>query len=402
MCGLIVMNAVRWCMRHSSGSSRNYTVAMAMSGGIDSSVGAMLLQEQGHDVRGVFMRNWDRSDEEGANTCPIDQDYEDAREVCERLKIPLYEVSFAKEYWTEVFAPLLADYQSGIRTPNPDVSCNRAIKFNRLLDFALMTMRCDKLATGHYCQITSCDNESRLLRGLDSSKDQSYFLSTTAGEALSRALFPVGHLNKTRVKQLAAERFKGLRVVSKRESMGVCFIGKRKMRDFLPQYIDVTPGKYIDIDSGEVLGNHSGAEILTPGQGARIGGMRSRYYIVNKYASNGDVLVADRWDHPQLLQTQITIPLKDMHWINGVPDELLNNSNSSEFCCFCQTRHLQPAVKCIVSVVGTDLRVQFATAVRAVVPGQAAAFYSTMDGKHNEDVNMNVRCLGGGAIAAVR
>jgi len=229
-----------------------------MSGGIDSSVSAAILKDQGLNVVGVFMKNWDTGDEVGGNlgACSSARDYEDAQDVCKRLQIPLIEAEFIKDYWNNVFMPFVDEYQNGLSTPNPDVQCNRYIKFKRFKEFVKTTLEIDTIATGHYVQ-TLLDTNSgeltgslKLLRGKDESKDQSYFLAMTPGTCLQNVLFPVGAMLKSEVRVLAEQRFRGLRVLSKRESMGLCFIGKRRsFVEFINEYISLTPGNFVDMDS---------------------------------------------------------------------------------------------------------------------------------------------------------
>jgi tRNA (5-methylaminomethyl-2-thiouridylate)-methyltransferase len=290
------------------------TIAVAMSGGIDSSVAAMILKDQGYNCVGVFMRNWDSSDEIGEVACSIDRDREHMRQVCHRLDIPAVDVDFVKDYWNEVFVPFIDTYRSGSETPNPDVMCNRQIKFLRFRDHVREKLGISTIATGHYARLGLSFNEDenggfpRLLKGSDITKDQSYFLSMTQGSSFKDVLFPIGSHKKNEVRLMAAERLKGLAVLTKKESMGVCFIGKRSMPTFLSNYMKLTPGRFIDLDTGKILGRHEGKEALTIGQGAKIGGSREKYFIVpgSSYTSNkedsivGDVYVCMGSNHPSL------------------------------------------------------------------------------------------------------
>ena len=267
----------------------------------------MLLQERfPHDkVVGIFMTNWNSSDEVGKETCSISRDREDMRNVCIRLGIEAIDADFTSAYWNEVFVPFLESYQSGVETPNPDVMCNRFIKFNVFKRFALEKVGATTIATGHYAQLVhdsladkvsnnangNADSEfigsgvgiPRLLKGIDPIKDQSYFLSMTPGHMFHNVLFPLGNYYKHQVRQLAMQspRLQGLSILTKPESMGVCFIGKRSMPEFLSNYIPLTPGRFIDVDTGCEVGRHEGKEALTIGQGARIGGCRDKYFIVH-------------------------------------------------------------------------------------------------------------------------
>jgi len=325
-----------------------------MSGGIDSSVAAMLLKQQGYDCVGIFMKNWDGVDEHGKGaTCTSDVDRSHMLEVCARLEMPHFEVEFIKEYWHDVFVPFLEAYQSGDETPNPDVACNRVIKFHALRQHVLRELGVDYLATGHYARIRHLNHDNKgatsdvhgnsdkfgggreggggieLLRGSDESKDQSYFLCMTPGEALSNVLFPLGSLCKSQVRQLASEPFRGLAVLTKPESMGVCFIGKRDFGSFLSDYLTFTPGLFVDIDTGLAVGQHDGKEKYTVGQGARIGGTSQKYFVVSTSASSssfgrakkeallilerkeemhkGDILVAKGSSHPALFSNSLLV-----------------------------------------------------------------------------------------------
>ncbi|KAJ1439820.1 tRNA-specific 2-thiouridylase [Ochromonadaceae sp. CCMP2298] len=435
-------------------------VAVAMSGGIDSAVTAVLLQEAGYDCVGVFMKNWDDADESASGSkCDSSEDLKDMQEVCQRLGIPAYNVDFMKEYWNDVFVPFIDAYKTGISTPNPDVFCNRFVKFQHFRRYVADHLGISTIATGHYCRLDrergsseeapgcaagarnsidgaaqgeqSTRGEVRLLRGVDPLKDQSYFLCLTQGNSLRDVLFPVGHLQKSAVKALAAERLRGLRVLQKKESMGICFIGKRPMHGFLAEYLDMTPGRYIDLDDGQVLGQHRGRESLTLGQKARISGCSTKYFIAAKSlpensqrvfpaiavadAQDGDVFVVRDAEHPALFRASISLPLSSVNWIAGSPPEQLLStvgavgaSGAAVFRCECKCRYAQKPVGCSLHMVATPLSssetersprglsstlnhtlvvtVTFDEPQRAVTPGQILALY---DG----DV-----CLGGAVI----
>lgn len=323
---------------HPVNFSSRRTIAMAMSGGIDSSVAAILLQDLGYDVVGVFMRNWDSSDELGLAACPTIKDREDMQEVCKKLGIPAVEVDFVKEYWNEVFQPFLDTYKTGTRTPNPDVLCNRMVKFGCFREHVSKSLGIPLIATGHYARLAPPTEQDhirqsqfpRLLVGHDKLKDQSYFLSLTTGQQLSNVLFPVGDMTKAQVKEIASQRLYGCAVLTKKESMGVCFIGKRDIPSFLSQYMTLTPGNFIDIDTGRVVGRHSGKEALTVGQGAKVGGSDEAYFIVSKENPNpnpnnhshslvcgeGDVWVGKTTTHPALFSTSLIVRGETFSWVS--------------------------------------------------------------------------------------
>ena len=226
-------------------------VVLGMSGGVDSSVAALLLKQQGYDVIGVFMKNWDDTDEDG--NCTAVEDYEDVRRVCDQIGIPYYSVNFEQEYWDKVFQYFLAEYRRG-RTPNPDVMCNKEIKFKVFLEKAL-ALEADYLATGHYAQVRFNDGEYQLIRGVDSNKDQTYFLYTLGQYQLSKTMFPIGHLTKQQVRAIAKEH--GLVTATKKDSTGICFIGEKNFKEFLSNYLPAQPGKILSVDGKEV-GRHDG------------------------------------------------------------------------------------------------------------------------------------------------
>jgi tRNA U34 2-thiouridine synthase MnmA/TrmU len=399
-------------------------VVVAMSGGIDSAAVAYILKSAGFDCAGVFMKNWDSSDEQGSTACTYSKDLEDMQAVCARLNIPALEVNFIKDYWNDVFEPFIDAYQTGVITPNPDVGCNRAIKFAKLRHHAFDVLGADYMATGHYARLgfkrhdsiivptfgksalleqkeqmlSLLNNHPTLLRGVDPVKDQSYFLSMTSSEQFRRVLFPLGHLLKSQVRDLVREPFQGLNVLSKAESMGVCFIGKRKFSQFLGQYISLTPGRFVDIDTGRVLGTHSGKELLTAGQGARIGGVSAKYFVVASDAdacssdglvkSEGDVFVAKGTDHPSLFSNCLHVDRNEFSWVSGcVPGELLFEGGTLRGVQ-CKSRYNQNLQNCSVLRKDNRLIVSFELAQRSIAPGQICTLY---DG----DI-----CLGGGTILA--
>ena len=355
----------------------NHKVMIGMSGGVDSSVAALRLLEKGHEVTGLFMKNWDEDD--GSEYCTAKEDLDDAQQVSDKLGIELKTVNFATEYWDNVFEDFLSEYAAG-RTPNPDILCNREIKFKAFLDYAT-ELGADYIATGHYTQIAQQHNKFQLLRGLDSNKDQSYFLYTLGQPQLSRSLFPIGDMEKPAVRELAQKA--GFINSRKKDSTGICFIGERKFKDFLQRYLPAQPGK-MNTPEGETIGEHQGLMYYTLGQrqGLGIGGIRSAaeepWYVVEKDLINNILVVAQGHDHA-LMQSNI-LNASQVSWVDG---EAISNS----FRCTAKTRYRQKDQTCHVTMKddGSCL-VQFDDTQRAVTPGQSVVFY------HNEI------CLGGGII----
>ncbi len=352
-------------------------IVVGMSGGVDSSVAALLLKEQGYDVVGVFMKNWEEQDENGV--CTAETDWQDVRDVCDLIDIPCYSVNFAKEYWDRVFAYFLKEYRAG-RTPNPDVLCNREIKFRAFLDFA-MSLGAAKIATGHFVQT---DGEGSLLRGADPNKDQSYFLYMLHREQLRKALFPVGHLTKGQVRDIARQH--QLPVSGKKDSTGVCFIGERNFKKFLAEYLPAQPGDMVATD-GTVVGRHDGLMYYTLGQrrGLGIGGRGDgrSWFVIGKDLEQNRLLVAQGEDHPMLYSTLSLA--EDATWIGEAPAEI-----GVPFRCTAKYRYRQGDQP--VEVVREDektLRIRSLVPQRAVTPGQSAVLY---DGD---------RCLGGGIVTKV-
>ncbi|MGA7802381.1 MAG: tRNA 2-thiouridine(34) synthase MnmA [Gammaproteobacteria bacterium] len=353
-------------------------VVVGLSGGVDSAVAALLLLEQGHDVAGLFMKNWDEDDEEGH--CPAEQDLADARAVCECLGIALHKVSFSAQYWDRVFRYFLDEYQAG-RTPNPDVMCNKEIKFRAFLDHAL-DLGADRIATGHYARLHA-NGVVRLLKGTDPDKDQTYFLHSLAQDQLSRSLFPIGHLHKPEVRRIAADA--GFPNHAKKDSTGICFIGERKFRDFLGRYLPAQPGEIRSVE-GETLGTHHGLIFYTQGQrqGLGIGGQAQHagepWYVAGKDLQRNVLLVAQGHDHAALYRR--TLLAAAPSWIAGRPPRM-------PLRCGAKVRYRQAEQPCTVSgLPGERCRVEFDQPQRAVTPGQAVVFY---DGDE---------CLGGATIEA--
>lgn len=349
------------------------TVIVAVSGGVDSAVAAWLLKQQGHVVQGLFMSNWDEQD----SYCTIAQDYQDARRICDVLDIPLHRASFAPEYRQQVFSHFLREYRAG-RTPNPDVLCNREIKFGSCLAY-MLRLGANRMATGHYARVLERPDGVLLARACDDSKDQSYFLHAVARDALKRTLFPIGHLQKSEVRRIAWQQ--GLPVFDKPDSTGICFIGERPFQEFLMRYVDREPGP-IETPSGVILGEHQGLPFYTLGQrsGLHLGGKRGAaaapWYVASKDAGRNALIVVQDPQHPLLLSDEIMV--QSAHWFRSPP---------AQFACSVKTRYRQPDVACEVSIIeDSSLRVRLGHPVRAVTPGQFAVFY---DGDC---------CLGGGTI----
>nr|XP_033815305.1 mitochondrial tRNA-specific 2-thiouridylase 1 isoform X2 [Geotrypetes seraphini] len=336
-------------------------VVCAMSGGVDSAVAALLLKRRGYQVMGVFMKNWDSVDERGI--CTSDRDYDDAYEVCQKLDIPFHQVSYVKEYWHEVFSYLLNEYEKGW-TPNPDIICNKHIKFNYFIRYAL-----DKLAV-------------KLLQGADHVKDQTFFLSQISQDALRKTIFPLGGLTKDFVKKMAAEAdFQ--HVLTKKESMGICFIGERNFENFILDYLEPKPGKFISIEDGNVIGSHKGWFLYTLGQRARIGGQQSAWFVVDKDISSGTVFVAPSRDHPALYRELLRTDR--VHWIAEEPPAQLVREKM--MACSFRFQNQMPLVPCMLTLNqdGT-VWVTLENPLRALTVGQYAVFY-----KGGE-------CLGSGKI----
>ncbi|KZX82345.1 tRNA 2-thiouridine(34) synthase MnmA [Oleiphilus sp. HI0009] len=353
-------------------------VIVGMSGGVDSSVSALLLQQQGYQVEGLFMKNWDEDD--GTEYCTAIEDLNDAQAVCDKLGIKLHQANFAAEYWDRVFEYFLEEYKAG-RTPNPDILCNKEIKFKAFLDYAL-TLGADYIATGHYVRKQDKDSEAWLLKGLDVNKDQSYFLYAVGGDKIAKTLFPVGEIEKPEVRKLAEQH--DLVTHDKKDSTGICFIGERKFSDFLKQYLPAQPGDIIT-DTGDTIGKHQGLMYHTIGQrqGLGIGGLKnydeSPWYVAQKNLDDNTLVVVQGKNNPLLFANQLIC--KNLDWINGEPN--------MPFSCTAKVRYRQADQSCHVEKLDNgDLSVRFDTPQRAITPGQSVVFYI-------ED-----RCLGGGIIAS--
>ena len=351
-------------------------IVVGMSGGVDSSVAALLLKEQGYDVIGVFMKNWEEKDENGV--CTAESDWRDVRDVCDLIGIPYYSVNFAREYWDRVFSYFLDEYRAG-RTPNPDVLCNREIKFRAFLDFA-MQLGASRMATGHFVQT---NERGDLLRGADSNKDQSYFLYMLHREQLKKAIFPVGGMTKAEVRRIAAER--GLPVSQKKDSTGVCFIGERKFKQFLQTYLPAQPGDMVSPE-GQVVGRHDGLMYYTLGQrrGLGIGGCGDgrSWFVIGKDLERNRLLVAQGEDHPMLYSTRCIAG--GVTWVGGAP---LREGETIR--CTARFRYRQGDQPVEATLTGDKLLIHSLTPQRAVTPGQSAVLY---DGE---------RCLGGAVVEEI-
>ncbi|CAI2619758.1 tRNA-specific 2-thiouridylase MnmA [Apilactobacillus kunkeei] len=346
----------------------NTRVVVGMSGGVDSSVTAYLLKQQGYDVVGVFMKNWDDTDENGV--CTATEDYKDVAKVASEIGIPYYSVNFEKEYWDRVFTYFLNEYKKG-RTPDPDVICNKEIKFRAFLDYAL-DLGADYIATGHYARLQRDeDGHNHLLRGSDDNKDQTYFLSQLSAEQLDRVMFPLGDMPKPKVREIAKKA--GLATAEKKDSMGICFIGEKNFKSFLSNYLPATPGKMMTFD-GEVKGNHDGLMYYTIGQrkGLGIGGDgkdNRPWFVVGKDLSKNILYVGKGYENKHLYADYLEA--SDIFWINDIA------VRGNDFRCTAQFRYRQKDVGVTVHLNddGKSLRVDFDDPARAVTPGQAVVFY---------------------------
>ena len=353
-------------------------VVVGMSGGVDSSVAALLLKEQGYDVIGLYMLNWEEEDENGV--CTAVSDYEDVKRVCNLLDIPYYTVNFAQEYLDRVFSEFLEEYSNG-RTPNPDVLCNREIKFGPFLEYA-KKLGADYIATGHYCRVKKENGNTYLLKGIDENKDQSYFLNALNQHQLKDVLFPVGHLNKAEVRKLALEN--DLVTATKKDSTGICFIGEKRFRQFLQNYIPANPGDMKTLD-GTIVGKHEGVMFYTLGQrrglniGGQTGGNNGRWFVIDKDVKNNIVYVS-QGENDKLFSK--ALKTYNVNWIPNKPQEKI-------FECKAKFRYRQPDQDVKVTINDNEVYVEFKEKQRAVTPGQYVVFY-------NDDV-----CLGGGKIEEV-
>ncbi len=363
----------------SKSSNASKKVIVGMSGGVDSSVSAYLLIQEGYQVEGLFMKNWEEDDND--EYCAAAEDLKDAQSVCDKLGIHLHTVNFASEYWDNVFEHFLEEYKAG-RTPNPDIMCNKEIKFKAFLEFSAEILGADYIATGHYVRRTNDDSHPKMLRGLDDNKDQSYFLYAIGDKQIAQTLFPVGELEKPEVRRIAEEQ--GLVTADKKDSTGICFIGERKFKDFLQKYLPAQPGN-IETPEGEVIGEHEGLMYHTLGQrkGLLIGWLKDfkdqPWFVVDKDVKRNVLIVGQGKNHPLLFSDGLIA--NQLNWVDGKgPEQAMRLT--------VKTRYRQEDVACAVThnkEKGTITAI-FDKPQRAVTPGQSAVFY---DG----DV-----CLGGGII----
>ncbi|XP_002734665.1 mitochondrial tRNA-specific 2-thiouridylase 1-like [Saccoglossus kowalevskii] len=374
-----------------AGRLLKHHIVCGMSGGVDSSVAALLLKRQGFRVTGLFMKNWDSLDESGI--CSTEGDYNDAQFVCDKLDIPLHQVSFVKEYWHDVFSNFLKEYENGT-TPNPDILCNKLIKFDKFLNYAMKNFDAHALATGHYARtsggysvLTNPESVKKngiaLLKGLDANKDQTFFLSQISQNALQKTIFPLGELMKKEVKEIAL-RAGFERIVKKKESMGICFIGTRKFQSFIQEYLETASGNFVSVEDGTIMGDHKGCHLYTVGQRSNIGGQSQAWFICHKDSTTQTIYVAPGSHHPALFyQTMITEPL---YWIRQSPPKLLEKKM---FECDFRFQHVNvhPLVRCTVTVNDKQQGIiSLQQPLRALTAGQFAVLY-------DED-----ECLGGARI----
>lgn len=355
-------------------------VVVGMSGGVDSSVAAIILKNEGYDVIGLFMRNWDstiNNDVLGnpnlySDICPQEEDYNDAKKVCEALNIPLHRVDFVKEYWDYVFTYFLNELEKG-RTPNPDIMCNKYIKFDLFIKEA-KKLGADYVATGHYARL----KDGKLLRGIDNNKDQTYFLSQLSKEQLKNVLFPVGDLTKRKVREIAQKY--NLVTADKKDSTGICFIGERNFAKFLKNYLPALPGNIVNIDTNAVLGKHEGLMNYTIGQrkGLNIGGTKNKLFVVGKNLEKNILYVGEGENNKYLYSDSAII--EDVNWINEKQVEK----------CTAKFRYRQQDNEVTIEHINENtVKVIYKEKLKAVTPGQACVFYD------------NEECLGGGIIKDV-
>ena len=349
-----------------------------MSGGVDSSVTALKLLEQGHQVTGLFMKNWEEDD--GTEFCTAMKDLADAQQVCDKLNIELKTVNFATEYWDEVFEVFLSEFKAG-RTPNPDILCNKHVKFKAFLNYAIEDLGAEYIATGHYARVKEENGEYSLLKGLDPNKEQSYFLYTLGQKALSKTLFPIGEMYKPELRALARQA--GFENHKKKDSTGICFIGERKFTEFLQRYLPTQPGEMRTPD-GQYIAKHQGLMYYTLGQrqGLGIGGVKNApdepWYVLDKDVENNILMVGQGHDHPLMLHN--TLEAGQLDWCNNKPLTKIIK-------CKAKTRYRQSDQACIIEPLSDNrCKVSFETSQRAITPGQSVVFY-------DDDI-----CLGGGII----
>lgn len=354
-------------------------VVVGMSGGVDSSVSALLLKEQGYDVVGVFMKNWDDTDDSGV--CTATEDFEDVKRVADKIGIPYYSINFEKEYWNKVFEYFLSEYKRG-RTPNPDIMCNKEIKFKSFLDFA-MKLDADYIAMGHYAKtVTDKNGVVHMMRPKDGNKDQTYFLSQVTQEQLKKAIFPLADLSKPQVRMIAEQA--GLATATKKDSTGICFIGERNFKNFLSEFLPAMGGNIVTAD-GRIVGKHSGLMYYTIGQrsGLGLGGNQSScapWFVVGKNLQKNELIVEQGYDSDLLYAS--SLDASEVSFFTGLP------SNDTTIHCTAKFRYRQPdvAVTMNYNKANNTVHVEFDELARAVTPGQAIVFYDVEE------------CLGGAII----
>lgn len=362
-------------------------IVVGISGGVDSAVSAYLLKKQGHEVIGLFMRNWDSllnnelNNENLTNICPQEQDYLDAQKVCQELGIELIRKDFIKEYWDYVFSYFLDEFKNS-RTPNPDIFCNKYIKFSAFLDYAIKELKADYIAMGHYAQINfdEATKEYQLLKGVDVNKDQSYFLSQLSQEQLKYTIFPIGNLTKPEVRIIAKDL--KLSVANKKDSTGICFIGERNFKNFLDNYLPAKPGKTVDIKTKKEIGTHDGVYYYTLGQrkGLNLSGFKNPYFVVDKDVKNNILYVANENENGWLMHNNCLV--NNINWISKDKPKTIK--------CFAKFRYRQSDIPVKLTFINdNEIKVKSLQAVRAITPGQIAAFY------------LNDVCLGSGIVNTI-
>ena len=351
-------------------------VVVGMSGGVDSSVAALLLKQEGYEVQGLFMQNWQN---EPGEVCTSEVDFKDASKVCDSLAIPLHRANFSDEYWDRVFKEFLSEHKKG-RTPNPDILCNREIKFKSFLDYAFK-IGAEHIATGHYARLINENGKTKLLRADDLNKDQTYFLHEVKESEFAKCLFPLQDLSKDEVRKIAQEN--NFINYDKKDSVGICFVGERNLRDFLKRFISFKPGIIKD-SNGIVLGEHPGALLFTQGQrqGLNVGGVKNRselpWYVYDKNIELNEVYVCQGGSNPLLMSSGLV--MEPMKWIN-------DSKEPDSLDCEVQVRHRGKPVKCNAIFEKSKVEITFKEPIRAIAPGQSAVLYS------------GNQCLGGGIIA---
>ena len=351
------------------------TVVVGLSGGVDSSVSAYLLKEAGYDVKGLFMKNWQS---EPGEVCTSEIDFKDASKVCDKLNIPLHKANFSDEYWDRVFTNFLSEHEKG-RTPNPDVLCNREIKFKSFLDYAF-EIGADFIATGHYAKIINKDGRKFLARAKDINKDQTYFLHEVSEKEFSKCLFPLENLTKLEVRNIALKN--DLVTANKKDSVGICFVGEKNLKDFLSRFIEFKKGDIKD-ENDNIIGQHQGSILYTQGQrqGLMIGGVKGKeelpWYVYKKNIPKNEIYVCQGGDNKLLMNKGLYV--EDINYINDIEYKY-------PIKCSVQVRHQHTPVNCTIEKSSNEYKVIFEESIRAIAPGQSAVFYD------------NEICLGGGVI----